>query len=181
MQVPYQPIIAFPDSYPVHLLNLASVRDVAERVKDALPTFSARRFRANIIVAGGSGKPYDEDDWKRIRVHPKAHQDQSSSTNGGDKASPGAEPIDFLTACHTLRCRLPNVDPDTAIRHDEEPDKTLRSFRKIDQGDQTKAALGLQLVPAGPGLTEKGSVIQLRVGDEIEVLERGELVYNRGH
>ena len=146
-QVGYQPTVGFADAYPVHLLNLASVRDVAEKVKASLPEFTARRFRSNIVVTGPP--KYDEDDWKKIKV--------------GDHQ--------MYCACHTIRCRLPNVDPDTAHRHPVEPDKTLKSFRCIDDGDPLNAALGLQLVPA------KDKVIELKVGDEIKILGRGEHHY----
>ena len=148
--VGYQPIVGFADAYPLHLLNLASVRDIAEKVKDSnppIPKFTARRFRANFIVTGGS--QYDEDNWKRVRIG--KHE--------------------MYCACHTIRCRLPNVDPDTAFRHPAEPDKTLKSIRCIDPGDTLNAALGLQLVPA------TNDVIQVKVGDEVEVLERGEHCY----
>ena len=139
----YQPSVGFADAYPVHLLNLASVRDIAARVKEDIPSFSARRFRSNILVTGPSA--YDEDDWKRVRI--------------------GRE--EFHCACHTVRCRLPNVDPDSAERHPVEPDKTLKSFRCIDDGDPKNACLGLMLVP----VKEKGVTVQ--VGQRIEVLERG--------
>ncbi|EXJ80655.1 hypothetical protein A1O3_06939 [Capronia epimyces CBS 606.96] len=143
----YQSVVGFADAYPVHLLNIASVRDLAGRVKKDIPHFSARRFRANILVSGPSA--YDEDDWKKIKM--------------GDHV--------FFCACHTVRCRLPNVDPDTAQRHAVEPDKTLKSFRCIDDGDPLNACLGLQLVPA------ESNTFQIRVGDEIQVLGRGEHHY----
>lgn len=143
----YQSVVGFADAYPVHLLNIASVRDVAGRVKKDIPRFSARRFRANIVVSGPSA--YDEDDWKKIKIGSHI----------------------FYCACHTVRCRLPNVDPDTAERHAAEPDKTLKSFRCIDDGDPLNACLGLQLVPAESGPFE------IHAGDEIQVLERGEHHY----
>lgn len=146
-QLGYQPSVGFPDAYPVHLLNIASVRDIAGKVKDDIPKFSVRRFRSNILITGPSA--YDEDDWKRVRI--------------------GRE--EFHCACHTVRCRLPNVDPDTSERHDIEPDKTLKSFRCIDDGDPKNACLGLMLVP----VKEKG--VTIRAGQEIEVLERGEHHY----
>ena len=142
-QLGYQSVVGFADAYPVHLLNIASVHDVGEMIKKDIPRFSARRFRSNVLVSGPSA--YNEDDWKTIKI-------------GGHT---------FYCACHTVRCRLPNVDPDTAERHPVEPDKTLKSFRCIDDGDPLNACLGLQLVPA------ESSTFQLRVGDEIEVLERG--------
>ena len=143
----YQPSVGFADAYPVHLLNLASVRDVAAKVKEEIPNFSARRFRSNILLTGPSA--YDEDDWKRIRI--------------------GNE--EFHCACHTVRCKLPNVDPDSSERHPLEPDRTLKSFRCIDDGDPNNACLGLMLVP----VKEKG--VKLQVNQGIEVLERGEHHY----
>lgn len=140
----YQPSIGFADAYPVHLLNLASVRDVAAKVKKDIPKLSARRFRSNILLTGPSA--YDEDDWRRIRI-------------GGEE---------FHCACHTVRCKLPNVDPDSSERHPVEPDKTLKSFRCIDDGRPKNACLGLMLVP----VKERGGM--LKVGQGIEVLERGE-------
>ncbi len=143
----YQPSIGFPDAYPVRLLNLASVRDIAAKVKDDIAHFSARRFRSNILITGPG--PYDEDDWKRVRI-------------GGEE---------FHCACHTVRCRLPNVDPDSSERHPVEPDKTLKSFRCIDDGDPHNACLGLMLVP----VKERG--VTVKVGQAVEVLERGEHHY----
>jgi uncharacterized protein YcbX len=140
----YQPSIGFADSYPVHLPHLASVRDVAIKVKENIPSFSARRFRPNILLTGPPA--YDEGDWKRIRI--------------------GAE--ELYCACHTLRCKLPNVDPDSPDRHAVQPDKTLRAFRCIDKGSPKNASLGLMLVP----LEQEGAT--LKVGQGIVVLERGE-------
>lgn len=143
----FQPLVGFADGYPIHLLNLASVRDLAAKVKKDIPKFSSRRFRANLLITGPPA--YDEDDWKRARI--------------GEHV--------MYCACHTVRCRLPNVDPETAIRHPHQPDKMLKSFRCIDDGDPNNACLGLQLVPG----KEEG--IHLRVGDRIEILERGEHHY----
>ena len=178
-RVPYQPIIAFPDAYPIHLLNLASVRDVAARVKHAVPHFTARRFRANIIVTGPPA--YDEDDWNRLHLHHDAAKEQMRQKL--PRLPPAADakvaaPLDFFAACHTLRCRLPNVDPARGTRHPTEPDRTLKSFRCIDRGDETNAALGLMLVSAAQGAEDGDGKprMQLRVGDAVEVVERGELV-----
>lgn len=146
-EIGYQSIVGFADAYPVHLLNLSSVHDIGDRIKSAIPRFSAKRFRSNILATGPNA--FNEDDWKKIRI--------------GNHI--------FFCACHTVRCRLPNVDPDTAERHPVEPDKVLKSFRCIDDGDPLNACLGLQLVPA------ESETFQLKTGDEIEVLERGEHHY----
>jgi uncharacterized protein YcbX len=200
-QITYQPTIAFADAYPIHLLNLTSVRDLNERVKTQIPHLSALRFRPNIIVSGPPA--YNEDDWKKIRVHPH-HQNSTSPTTSTSVPkpipNPTTIPTDFHTACHTLRCRLPNVDPTTSARHPTEPDRTLKAFRCIDTGDPSNAVMGLQLMPARPGgeaggwaevekkegvevgmeeeeEKEKRSSTSVSVSDTIEILERGELVY----
>ena len=146
-QVGYQPLVGFADGYPVHLLNLASIRDVAERVKKDIPRFTCRRYRGNLVVSGPPA--FDEDDWKLVRV-------------GGHE---------MYCSCHCVRCKLPNVDPDTAYRHRNEPDSTLRKYRLIDPGAGNNPCLGLNLVPAhSEGVT-------LRVGDRLELLERGDHRY----
>ncbi|KEF59052.1 uncharacterized protein A1O9_03895 [Exophiala aquamarina CBS 119918] len=146
-QLGYQSVVGFADAYPVNLLNISSVHDIGDKIKSSIPRFSARRFRPNILVAGPNA--YNEDDWKKIRVGSHV----------------------FFCACHTVRCKLPNVDPDTAERHPVEPDKTLKSFRCIDDGDPLNACLGLQLVPA------ESDTFSIQIGDEIEILERGEHHY----
>jgi uncharacterized protein YcbX len=66
---------------------------------------------------------------------------------------------------------MPNVDQKTGEKHPTEPDRTLRSFRAVDEGaGQNMGCLGMQLVP----ISKEGA---LRVGDEITVLEVGEHVY----
>lgn len=54
-EVGYQPVVGFADSYPVHVMNLASVRDLEEKVaKDRdLVELTPRRFRANIFGESG--------------------------------------------------------------------------------------------------------------------------------
>ncbi|KAJ5080910.1 Molybdenum cofactor sulfurase C-terminal [Penicillium angulare] len=138
----FQPNTAFADAYPIHLLSLSSHRDVASKCAYAIPNLSILRFRANIIIQGPEA--FAEDAWKRISI----------------------SGVEIHAACRTIRCKLPNVDPVTGIRHKVEPDKALKSYRRIDEGDLTNACLGMQLVPA---VEEFG----LRVGEEVVVLETG--------
>lgn len=138
----FQPITGFADAYPIHLLSLSSHRDVATKCAYAIPRLSIRRFRANIIIQGPA--PFEEDHWTRIAI-------------GG---------VEIHAACRTVRCRLPNVDPETGVRHAAEPDRTLKAYRKIDDGDRTNACLGMQLVPA---VRE----FRVYVGNEVKVLETG--------
>ncbi|PQE14299.1 MOSC domain-containing protein [Rutstroemia sp. NJR-2017a WRK4] len=103
-QLGYQPVTGFQDAYPLHLINLASVRDIERQIP-------------------------------------------------------------------TARCKMPNVDQVTGERHPSEPDRTIRSFRAVDEGaGRNTGCLGMQLVPCA-----KESA--LRVGDEITVLETGSHCY----
>lgn len=65
---------------------------------------------------------------------------------------------------------MPNVDPIAGDRHPSEPDRTLRAERTVDPGCPKYGVLGMQMVP----LSKES---QIRVGDEIVVLEVGEHVY----
>ncbi|KAI0998360.1 hypothetical protein K3495_g9835 [Podosphaera aphanis] len=61
-------ILGFQDAYPIHLVNLASIRDIeANMVKTkTTPRLSAAQFRANLIVTGP--EPYHEDCWRRVQI-----------------------------------------------------------------------------------------------------------------
>ena len=132
----FQPETGFADAYPIHLLNLSSVRDVAARCAKDIPNLSIRRFRPNFIIQGPGA--FEEDRWKRILLRPRNHPCEGEERNEG---------VEIHTVCRTVRCRLPNVDPDTGIRHPVEPDRTLKSYRRIDPGCVEFACLGMQLVP----------------------------------
>ena len=142
----YQPTVRFQDAYPLHILNLASVQDIGKKLDKGAPPLGALNFRPNIVITGG--EPYAEDSWKRINI--------------GE--------YEYFVACRTVRCLLPNVDPATGVRHGSEPNKTLKTHRRIDEGDPKNACLGMQMVPA----SEYG---EIKVGDKIEVLETGEHFY----
>jgi len=142
----WQPKVGFGDAYPLHILNLASVQDVGSRLGKDAPSLSALNFRPNIIITGL--KPYAEDEWKRIRIG--KHE--------------------YYVSCRTVRCLLPNVDQNTGVADKIEPNKTLRSFRCVDEGATGKACLGMQMVPA----TEEA---EIQVGDAIGVVETGEHYY----
>lgn len=155
----FQPTTGFADAYPIHLLGLASVRDVNLHCADDIQHLSIRRFRANVIIQGPGA--FVEDDWKVIRISPPSAapsattvkkvvgRDTSETKTNESKNSRSG--LVIYTACRTIRCKLPNVDPDTGIRHPREPDRTLKSYRRIDKGDLTNACLGMQGVPAVQG------------------------------
>lgn len=81
-EVGFQPVIEFQDAYPLHLLNIASVHDVSNKIGKTIEELTIRRFRPNILLEGPP--PYDEDDWKYVRIGKN----------------------EFYCACHTVRCRV---------------------------------------------------------------------------
>jgi uncharacterized protein YcbX len=166
--------IGFADSYPLHVLNVASVRALDSNLPDDATLkgcLDARRFRANIYIEGPPA--FDEDDWKRASfgrcIQPRLDLARGRSTHStdddDDDDDSGPHKAEFMFGCGTSRCTLPNVGPDTGVKDKSEPYKTLMRTRKTDEKQPKAAFLGMQVIP----LFEHGLV---SVGDEIEVLER---------
>lgn len=132
----------------MHILNLASVHDVAGKLpRDPTPNgmwkfpiINALRYRANIYFTGPPA--FHEDNWTKAKI--------------------GSTP--YHISCRTTRCKLPNVDPETGIADANEPMTTMRKYRVIDEGSKN-AVLGMQVTPLEAG--------EVKVGDTIEVLETG--------
>ncbi|KAK4151259.1 hypothetical protein C8A00DRAFT_17311 [Chaetomidium leptoderma] len=163
----YQPVAGFQDAYPLHLLNLTSVRDFEDKIDkdEALRELDPRRFRANIIVDGDDDTPpYDEETWKKVRFTPGSSSKREAST--------------FHVSCRTVRCKLPNVDQDSGVRHAVEPDRALRKYREVDEGAKHKGCLGMQMTPLF-SKTDSPEDLEswVEVGMSVEVLERGNHVY----
>ncbi|KAL2754283.1 hypothetical protein ACRALDRAFT_2109934 [Sodiomyces alcalophilus JCM 7366] len=161
----YQPIVGFQDAYPLHLMSLSSLQDLDSMVaKDQeFKRLDIARFRANIIISGAAA--YEEEKWKSIRFNPGS----SSLSN-----------VDFHVSCRTVRCKLPNVDPATGVRHPVEPDRSLRKHRSVDAGAPLMGCLGMQMCPL---FEDAGDVPRedlrtwVEVGMEMDVLAAGEHLY----
>ncbi|KAK0643617.1 hypothetical protein B0T16DRAFT_430167 [Cercophora newfieldiana] len=161
----YQPAVGFQDAYPLHLLNLASVRDleaIVAKGDEKMKYLDPRRFRANIII--DDVPAYDEETWKAIRFNPEPASNRDSSR--------------FHVSCRTVRCKLPNVDQDTGLRYPVEPDRSLRKFRNVDPGAKHNGCLGMQLTPLFDKTdTPEAMETWLETGMSVDVLETGEHVY----
>ncbi|KAI0829079.1 hypothetical protein BC628DRAFT_1362296 [Trametes gibbosa] len=111
------------------------------------------RFRPNIVFRG-SGVPFAEDMWRRIRVHPAL-------------SAPNDSPEDcrtFALVSKCARCLLPNVDTTTGTRDAAVPYKVLLKFRaNKDPERMSKPCFGCNAIVGGEGV--------VRVGDRIEVVE----------
>ncbi|KAI5813896.1 MOSC N-terminal beta barrel domain-containing protein [Pyronema omphalodes] len=159
----WQPKVRFQDSYPVSIMNLASVRHVAESLKKEGNNDSGiggikdgkievQRFRPNVIFEGPAA--FEEDHWKEISL-----------------SSGSAEEFTWNVSCRTTRCKLPNTNQETGVKHPQQPDRLLRSYRCVDEGAKGTACLGMMCVPLVDG--------QIKVGDEIRVGNTGEHFFLR--
>ncbi|KAM0708628.1 hypothetical protein Q7P35_005280 [Cladosporium inversicolor] len=166
--------VGFADSYPLHVLNVASVRALDSNLPDEATLkgcLDARRFRANIYIEGPPA--FDEDTWKRASfgrcIQPRLDLSRRGrsihSSDNDDDDDSGPRKAESMFGCGTSRCTLPNVGPDTGVKDNSEPYKTLMRTRKTDENQPKAAFLGMQVIP----LFE---LALISVGDEIEVLER---------
>jgi uncharacterized protein len=129
---------AFPDSFPVTVASLASLRrlddwvveralELGEEPPGPLPV---ERFRANLVVDGD--EPFAEDRWRTLTV--------------GE--------VRFRVAKPVPRCVMATLDPVT-LTTAKEPTRTLARHRRVD--GQTLFAV--HLVPVTSG--------RVRVGDAV--------------
>lgn len=123
--------VAFADGFPLLLIGQGSLDDLSERVGRPL---EMRRFRPNLVIAGGA--PYAEDGWKRIRIGELILRPVKSCT----------------------RCIITTLDPDTGERSaDQEPLATLARYRKGEKG----VMFGQNLLVEGEGWLEVGMPVEL--------------------
>ncbi|RKF77132.1 putative mosc domain-containing protein [Golovinomyces cichoracearum] len=136
-------IVGFQDAYPVHLVNLATIRDIESKmVKTAsTPRLSAASFRANLIITGP--EPYHENCWRRIKI--------------------GFYEYDAIN--RTSRIKPIEDSKDTQKRSDDTWNRVINEYRTEEKGP------GLDVVDLGIQMAPLSGDSALRVGDEITILE----------
>jgi uncharacterized protein YcbX len=141
----------FPDLMPLLVGNESSLSELNTRIHAAGEklTIDVRRFRPNVLVKGNASAPWDEDRWKTLRIVPKGQH--------------GGSPMTFDITQRCARCRVPNVDPETAEENKKQPWDTLMKYRRIDEGITYKPCFGMLCVPREGG--------KIKVGDRVEVVE----------
>ena len=174
----------YTDQQPVNINSLSSVHAVSTLLPPAHQPLNALRFRANLWITGTPA--YEEETWKRYRILPK-----SNSTNKRNAARANVAPK-LSVVCRTSRCTIPNVnlemgtfdaDPPAPGRKKgkPQPSATLVEYRTVEDGNKKALGyLGMHCVPEDRSLREaeeEGVELYVEVGDEIEVLERGEHLY----
>ncbi|KAJ6113895.1 MOSC N-terminal beta barrel [Penicillium sp. IBT 18751x] len=134
----------FPDVFPILIASEASLAELNSRLRrKGVDPITVERFRPNIVIKGQT--PWSEDLWKTVRI--------SGDENQLD--------LDIVARC--ARCQVPNVDPDSAVKHKKQPWDTLVSYRRIDEGIKYKPCFGMLSAPRSEGVVE--------VGMRLEVLE----------
>ncbi|OQO02122.1 hypothetical protein B0A48_11674 [Cryoendolithus antarcticus] len=145
----------FADVMSLQVASEASMKDLNKRLKSipGADQLTIERFRPNIIVKGRDDYPWEEDTWKRIRI----------STTLEDEEAIYVIDLDVVARC--ARCQVPNVNPDTAAKHEKQPWNELMKFRRVDQGGPAKykPCFGMMCVPKNEG--------KVAVGGTLEVLE----------
>ncbi len=135
--------VSFADGYPVLLARDESLADLnrrlAQRGKEPVPM---TRFRANIVVAGGGGAAYDEDQWRIVQTPQAA----------------------FRVAKACARCAVVTVDPETGEKTGAEPLATLAAYRRDPATSGVMFAVNLL-----PDLGSENAAV-VRVGDAVTVI-----------
>ena len=130
---------AFPDSFPVTIASVASMRrlndwvleravELGEEPTDPLPI---ERFRANLVVDGD--EPFAEDRWRRVVV--------------GD--------VSFRVGKPVGRCVMATLDP-VSLTTAKEPTRTLARHRRVDG----KVFFAVHLVPETRGRIGVGDPVR---------------------
>ncbi|MCG6200081.1 YcbX family protein [Psychromonas antarctica] len=123
--------VSFADGYPLLLINQTSVDFLNARLEKPVTPL---HFRPNIVVQGDF--PFIEDSWARIKI--------------GE--------VEFEVSKPCSRCLFTNVDPQTGVADNDQPLKTLATFR-YHQGN---IDFGQNLIPLNSGI--------IRTGDEIKII-----------
>lgn len=146
----------FADVMSLQVASEASIQDLNRRLeekKDSIIPLTVERFRPNIIVRGREDHPWEEDTWKRIRITTILPEEEAIYK------------IDLDVVARCARCQVPNVNPDTAEKHPNEPWDELMKYRRVDKGGvaKWKPCFGMLCIPKNEG--------KIKVGAKLEVLE----------
>ncbi|RKF60945.1 putative mosc domain-containing protein [Erysiphe neolycopersici] len=137
------PIVGFQDAYPVHLVNLATIRDIESRMVKTqnTPRLSAAKFRANIIITGPEA--YHERSWRRVKI--------------------GFYEYDIID--RQSRFKDNELKEKSHKQYDDKWNRIIHDYRTEEEGPGLCVdSLGVQMIP----LSKETA---LRVGDEITLLE----------
>jgi len=131
--------VSFSDGFPLLLTSNASLDQLNHKLAEIYPDNSVEipmdRFRPNVVIDGD--RSFAEDDWLEIAI--------------GE--------VHFAAVKPCSRCIITTTDQKTGERQQQEPLRTLRSFRQKDKG---KIMFGENLIPQSLGSIEIGDRVQVR-------------------
>lgn len=171
----------YTDQQPININSISSVQAVSQQLPAENRPLNGLRFRANIWITGATA--YDEESWKRCRIVPRAARSSKTESR---------QPTTLSVVCRTSRCTIPNVDPEKGTFSTQQPAEgkkmglpqpstALVKYRTVEDGNKAALGyLGMHTVPEDRDLqaaAQRKADLIVRVGDEIEVLERGEHLY----
>jgi hypothetical protein len=131
--------VSFSDGFPLLLTNNASLGQLNHKLAEIYPDHTVEipmdRFRPNVVIDGD--RSFAEDDWLEIAI--------------GE--------VRFVAVKPCSRCIITTTDQKTGERQQQEPLRTLRTFRQKDQG---KIMFGENLIPQSLGSIGIGDRVQVR-------------------
>jgi len=122
--------VAFADGFPLLVTHQASLRELNARLESPV---TMDRFRANIVIAGGSA--WEEDSWTGLRI--------------------GSAELKLPKPCE--RCKVITVDQSTGVAS-KEPLKTLSTYRCVTGAG---VIFGQNGIHSGPATIEVGDAVEL--------------------
>ena len=124
---------SFADDFPLLVTLAESLADLNTRMPAPLPM---NRFRPNIVVSGAPA--WDEDTWRKISIRGVV--------------------IDLPKPC--LRCIVTATDQQAGARGpDNEPLKTLKTFRLMREPGMTGTVFGQNGIPESTGVVHVGDTV----------------------
>eukprot|EP00877_Chromochloris_zofingiensis_P006089 jgi/Chrzof1/1733/Cz10g19010.t1 len=143
--------LRFADQFPVLVATQESLKDLNSQIPAELPM---ERFRPNIILAGADAG-WEEDKWAAITV-------------GGGSADKDNSPLQLTLVKPRSRCKVINIDQQTAIAGEEPMDtlQRIRSGKVLGWDAQRKSwthavFFGWHAVPRSTGI--------IKVADKVSV------------
>ncbi|MBL8712814.1 MAG: MOSC domain-containing protein [Alphaproteobacteria bacterium] len=126
---------SFADDFPVLVTLAESLADLNTRMAHPLPM---NRFRPNIVISGAPA--WSEDTWRKIRIRGTV--------------------IDLPKPC--LRCAVTTTDQQLGLRSpDNEPLKTLKTFRLMREPGMTGVVFGQNGIPESTGVVHVGDTVEI--------------------
>eukprot|EP00978_Attheya_sp_CCMP212_P018416 scaffold50392_cov52-Attheya_sp.AAC.2 len=146
------PNVALTDGFPILVACEASLNELNRRLQlKGKPPIPMSRFRPNIVIRNPGGRPFEEDQWKAIKI--------------GDNTI-----LHMVKGCP--RCKQSCTDQLTGERF-EEPIETLADFRALGKNKEDVYFAQNAVFHGG-----SGSGCQIKVGDTVSVLSYGDPVWD---